>query len=172
LSVHKPVTVMFWWRLDEPMKEESGFGVLALRGKGWISTFVAGKGPWCGLKEPTYIFQCYNFPDIENSNDCWGGRAWFEPNVWHHSAITVSGAADIRIYWDGLARTRHAPKGRLFREDEVNSAELGTSGNSLAMTLDEVVVLDRALSADEIAAYMAAVKALSQVKFPASQVKK
>ena len=47
LSVHRPLTVMFWWRLDEPMREETGFGVLALRGQGWISTFVAGKGPWC-----------------------------------------------------------------------------------------------------------------------------
>ena len=169
LSVHKPLTVMFWWRLDESMKEETGFGVLALRGKGWISTFVAGKGSWCALKEPTYVFQCYNFPGMENCNDVWGGRAWFEPNVWHHTAASVSGAADICIYWDGQLRTRHAPKGRLFKEGEINSVELGTSGKGLAMTLDEVVVLDRALGADEIQTYMTAVKALAQVKFPVGQ---
>ena len=171
LSVHKPLTVMFWWRLDEPMKEETGFGVLALRGKGWISTFVAGKGPWCGLREPTYVFQCYNFPGMENCNDVWGGRAWFEPHVWHHTAITVSGAADVGIYWDGQLRTRHTPKGRLFREGEINSMELGASGNGPAMTLDEVVVLDRTLNADEILGYMTAVKALVQVEFPAEQIR-
>jgi len=166
LSVHKPITVMFWWRLDESMKEETGFGVLALRGKGWLSTFVAGKGPWCALREPTYVFQCYNFEGMDNCNDVWGGRAWFEPNVWHHTAITVSGAADIRIYWDGNLRTQYAPKKRIFKEGEINSVELGATGSSPAMTLDEIVVLDRALSADEIVAYMTAVKALAQIQFP------
>lgn len=166
LSVHKPLTAMFWWRLDEPMNEETGFGVLALRGQGWISSWVAGKGPWCGLKEPTFVFQCYNFPGMENVNDVWGGRAWFEPNVWHHAAITVSGAADIRIYWDGKLRTQYAPKGRLFKEGEINSLELGPNGNSPAMTLDEVIVLDRVLTESEITAYITAIRALAQVSFP------
>jgi hypothetical protein len=167
LSVHKPITVMFWWRLDEPMQETTGFNVVALRGKGWISNFVAGKGPWCGLKEPTYCFQNYNFPGMENCNDVWGGRVWVEAGVWHHAALTVSGAADIRIYWDGQVRTRHAPKGRLFKEGEIASAELGTSGNGPAMTLDEVLVLDRALTAEEIAAYVTAAQKLAEVRFPA-----
>jgi hypothetical protein len=169
LSVHRPLTVMFWWRLDEPMREETGFGVLALRGQGWISTFVAGKGPWCALREPTCVFQCYNFTGMENCNDVWGGRAWFEPGVWHHAAITVSGAADIRIYWDGKVRTQYAPKQRLFKEGEINSVELGSSGNSPGMTLDEIVVLDRALSADEILTYLAAARALAQLGFPVGQ---
>jgi hypothetical protein len=168
LSVHKPLTVMFWWRLDEPMQEETGFNVLALRGKGWISTFVAGKGPWCALKEPTYVFQCYNFEGMENCNDVWGGRAWFEPGTWHHAAITVSGAAEVRIYWDGKLRTQHAPKKRNFKEGEINSVELGASGKSPTMTLDEIVVLDCALSAEEIEAYITSTKALTQLQFPAS----
>jgi len=166
LSLHKPITVMFWWRLDEPMKEETGFNLAALRGKGWISTFVAGKGPWCGLREPTYVFQCYNFEGMENCNDVWGGRAWFEPNVWHHAAIAVTGAADIRIYWDGKLRTQYAPKKRIFKEGEIDTVELGASGNSPAMTLDEIIVLDRAIGADEIIAYMTAVKALAEIRFP------
>ncbi|MCY3020351.1 MAG: hypothetical protein NTW87_15135 [Planctomycetota bacterium] len=171
LSVHKPLTVMFWWRLDEPMKEETGFNIVALRGKGWISNFVAGKGPWCGLREPTYCFQAYNFPGMENTNDVWGGRVWIEPNVWHHAALTVSGAADIRIYWDAQLRTRHAPKGRLFKEGDTATAELGASGQQPAMTLDEVLVLDRALSADEIASYVTAVRQLAAVGFPFATAK-
>jgi hypothetical protein len=170
LSVHKPLTVMFWWRLDEPMKEETGFHLLALRGKGWISTFVVGKGPWCALREPTYVFQCYNFEGLENCNDVWGGRAWFEPRVWHHAAVTVSGAAEIRIYWDGKLRTQYAPKKRIFREGEIDTVELGPSGNGPAMTLDEIIVLDRASSAEEILAYITAVKALAEVRFPVGKV--
>ena len=42
-------------------------------------------------------------------------------------------------------------------------------GNGPAMTLDEVVVLDRALSGEEIQTYLTAVKALAQVKFPVGQ---
>ena len=34
------------------------------------------------------------------------------------------------------------------------------------MTLDEIIVLDRAIGADEIIAYMTAVKALAEVRFP------
>jgi hypothetical protein len=166
LSVRKPITAMCWWRLDEPMKEETGFGVLALRGKGWISMFVAGKGPWCALKEPTYVFQCHNFEGMENHNDVQGGRAWFEPKVWHHAAISVSGASDIRIYWDGRMRNQYVPKERILEEGDINSVEFGDSGDNPAMTLDEIVILDRALSADEIQAYVTAVKALAQVKFP------
>jgi hypothetical protein len=169
LSVHQPITLMFWWRLDEPMKAETGFSLAALRGKGWLSTFVAGKGPWCALREPTYVFQCYNFEGMENCNDVWGGRAWFEPDVWHHLAVTASGAADIRVYWDGNLRTQYAPKKRLFKEGDVNAVELGASGNGPAMTLDEIVVLDRALHAEEIIAYMTAAKALAQVQFPVSR---
>ncbi len=39
----------------------------------------------------------------------------------------------------------------------------------LAMILDEVVVLDRALETDEILAYLTAVKALAKVGFPVGQ---
>ena len=50
--------------------------------------------------------------------------------------------------------------------------ELGASGNSPAMTLDEIVVLDRAIGADEIIAYMTAVKALAEVGFPVGKASK
>ena len=50
--------------------------------------------------------------------------------------------------------------------------ELGASDNGPAMTLDEVVVLDRALSADEIGAYVTAVRALTQVHFPVERSSK
>ena len=67
---------------------------------------------------------------MENCNDVWGGRAWFEPNVWHHAAIAVSGAADIRIYWDGKLRTQYAPKKRIFKEGEIDTVELGAAATA------------------------------------------
>ncbi|MGD0094683.1 MAG: LamG-like jellyroll fold domain-containing protein, partial [Planctomycetota bacterium] len=170
LSAHKPLTVMFWWRLDEPMKEETCFNIFALSGnKGYISNFVRGKGEWCGLKEPTYCFQVYSFAGMENWNDVWGGRVWVEPQVWHHTALVVSGAAEIRIYWDGSLRTLYAPKGRAFRAEDTDRLELGASGNQPPMTLDEVLVLDRALSADEIQRYVVAVRSLAERGFPVAK---
>lgn len=162
LSVHKPLTVMLWWRLDAPMKEDTCFQLLALRGTGWISSFVRGKGDWCGLREPTYISQLYNFAGISNHNNCWGGRAWFEPGAWHHVAITVANAREIGIYWDGQRRETIVAKGRVFREGEVAAADLGANWLFHPMTLDEVVVADRVLTAEEIAAYVLAVQALRQ----------
>lgn len=170
LSVHKPLTVLFWWRLDEPMKEETTFHIFGLSGnKGYISNFVHGKGEWCALKEPTYCFQVWSFPGIENWNDVWGGRVWVEPHVWHHAAIAVSGASEIRIYWDGSLRTLHAPKGRAFHEGDTGAIELGTSGLQPAMTLDEVIVLDRALSTEEVQAYVLAARQLAERGFTFAQ---
>lgn len=163
LGVSKPLTVMFWWRLDEPMKEETSFNVVMVSGnKGYISNFVHGKGEWCALKEPTYCFQVWNFPGIENHNDVWGGRVWIEPRAWHHAAMTLSGACEIRLHWDGRLRTLHAPKGRAFHEGETGAIELGSGGQQPAMTLDEVIVLDRALSTEEIQAYVLAVQRLAE----------
>ncbi len=54
------------------------------------------------------------------------------------------------------------------RED--SPVELGSSGHAPAMTLDEIVVLDRTLSANEIQACEAAVKVLAQVRFPVGWV--
>jgi hypothetical protein len=166
LSAHKPLTVMFWWRLDEAMKEETSFNLITLSGnKGYISNFVRGKGEWCALKEPTYCFQVWNFSGMENHNDVWGGRVWFEPRAWHHTALAVSGAAEIRVYWDGNLRTMYAPKGRNFRESETSVVELGSNVHQPPMTLDEVLVLDKALGAEEVQAYVLAVRALAERGF-------
>ena len=40
------------------------------------------------------------------------------------------------------------------------------------MTLDEIILLDRAIGPDEIIAYMTAVKALAEVRFPVDKASK
>ncbi|MCX7935739.1 MAG: LamG domain-containing protein, partial [Planctomycetota bacterium] len=158
-SLHKPITAMLWWRLDEKMKEETCFNLLALLGPGYISSFVRGKGEWCALAEPTYISQVYDFPGIRNHNNPWGGRAWFEAGEWHHVAISVSAAAEIAIYWDGVRREIISVKGRPFQEGEGINIMPGANWLYHPMTIDEFMVIDRALSAEEIAAYVTAARA-------------
>jgi len=161
LTLARPLTVMMWWRFDEPMRDETGYHLITLGGKGIVSAFARGKGEWCALKEPTFVFQVYYFEGITNMNHIWSGSARVEPGTWHHIAVTVAGAAEVRAYWDGLLRVQHTIKGRQFRTGDVNSIEFGHP-----MTIDELVVLDRALSEDEIAAYVEASRALAAVRFP------
>jgi hypothetical protein len=165
LSIHRPLTLMCWFRLDAPMTESTGFQLLSLRGNGpYLTHFVAGKGPWCALKEPTFVCQVIAFPGIPQYNNPWGGRATFEPGVWHHVALTVANAAEIRVYRDGTLKETILPKGRPFRENEVHTAAFGSQGHP--MTLDEVLVLDRALAPDELADYVTASRSLRERGFP------
>jgi hypothetical protein len=168
ISVHRPITLMFWFRLDKPMTETSGFGLLTLRGNGpYISHFVAGKGPWCGLQEPTFISQVVAFPGIPQYHNSWGGRAWFDEGQWHHMAMTVANGAEIRIYRDGKLIETILPKGRLFKDGEVTTAAIGSRGHP--MTVDEVILLDRVLTGSEIAQYVTSARSLKERAFPVFQ---
>jgi hypothetical protein len=169
LSIHRPLTVMCWWRLDAPMQETTGFNLLNLHGNGpYLPHFVAGKGPWCALKEPTFIYQVVNFPGIPQYHNSWGGRAWFEPGEWHHVAMTVANANEVRVYRDGQVCETILPKGRAFKEGEINAAVFGSQGHP--MTIDEALVVDRALTPEELADYVLAACSLRGRAFPVGQV--
>lgn len=167
-SAHRPLTVMLWWRVDAPMRETTWLGLLKIgnhRGRhdGYIANFVAGKGEWCGLKEPTYISQLQNFPGLTDRNMPWGGRVWSEPGQWRHLAMTLSGARQVDIYWDGRHREMFQAKGRLFVEGDTNALIVGPEWHQFPMTIDEIVVLDRALSAEEIADHRRACLAIQAI---------
>ncbi|MDP6113976.1 MAG: hypothetical protein QF437_12555 [Planctomycetota bacterium] len=166
LSPDRPLTISMWWRLDKPMKPETCFHLVTLRGKGIVANFVRGKGTWCALKEPTFVFQVYYWGDIRNHNNPWAGTAWFEPQEWHHVAMTFANASEIRTYWDGKLRSSHAIKGRQFRKGDGGQVDLGSSWLFHPMTIDEVMVLDRALAADEVKDYVTTVRKLAEIRFP------
>jgi len=163
----QPITVSMWWRLDEPMQPESGFHLITLAANGYVSNFVSGKGPWCALKEPTFVVQSYNFPGISNVNGIGYGDGWVTAKVWHHVAITISEGSRVTVYWDGRPRSEFAVKGRLFAaEDAVTSIRWGPHGPGSTMTIDELLILDRALRAEQVAEYVTAVQKLAEVGFP------
>ena len=165
--LHKPITVGLWWRLEEPMKADSAFHLVSLRSTGYISNFVRGKGRWCALTEPTFVVQVYNFPGISNVNGIRFGSAWMKHGVWHHAAVTVSEGSKVCVYWDGRLRSRTVVKGRLFGPaDVIRSIDLGPHWLAHPMTIDEVLVLDRALTAGEVGAYVTAVTKLAEAGFP------
>jgi hypothetical protein len=166
ISAHRPITLMCWFRLDRRMAETTWIGLLMLRGAGpYITHFVAGRGVWCGLREPTFISQIVAFPGISQFHNQWGGRAWFDEGVWHHVAMTVASASEVLVYRDGTLRDTIVVKGRTFKDHEVNTAAFGSQGHP--MTIDECLVIDRALTADEIAQYVTSSRALREQNVPA-----
>ncbi len=166
-SLVKPITVSMWWRLPEPMKPETGFHLVTLGANGYISNFVRGKGEWCALQKPTFVIQSYNFPGISNVNGIGYGDGWVTEGVWHHVALTVSEGSRVTVYWDGRLRSEFAVKGRLFgARDVVQSIQWGPHWLGRGMTIDELIVLDRALRAEQIADYVTAVQKLIDVEFP------
>jgi len=165
--LHRPLTVMLWWKPTAPMRQTSGFHLISLSGKGYISNFVRGQGDWCGLKEPTFVLQVYNWQNVPNYNGIRHGSGWVEADRWHHAAIVVSKGSNVRVYWDGKLRCDYTIEGRLFRPDDViKGIELGPHWLFHPMTIDEVMILDKALSPEEIAGYIVAVRELSVMGFP------
>lgn len=168
LPLTRPVTVSLWFRLDEPMKAETGFHLLALyTRRGYISNFVRGKGTWCALREPTFVVQLYGFAGISNVNGIYSGNAWLVERKWHHAAAVVSEGSRVRVFWNARLRSDITARGRLFNAgDVVANMAIGPSWLSHPMTIDEVVLLDRALSPAEVRAYVTAVRKLAEAGFP------
>ncbi len=166
-SAHRPITAMMWWRMDAAMKDETGYSLIRLAGKsGYIAAFARGKGKWCALTQPTFVFQVYRFPGMPSCNDHWTGPAWVKPGEWHHLALTVANASDVRVYWDGRLRVHYGIKRRRLKAGETSSLTFGPSWLFHPMTIDEVLVLDEALDASGVRACMESQRRLAEISAP------
>ena len=156
------LTAMMWFRIAQPLAETDGMRLVALRGPGLVSCFIAGKGEWCALREPTFVTQVQYWPGIPNYNNPWGGRTAPTAGAWHHAAITISGGNEAAVYLDGEARDRIPVRGRPFAATDGGILELGAApAERVDMTIDEIVVVDRTLLPWEIAEHVRATLALA-----------
>jgi len=168
LSPHRPLAVSFWWALLDEAKLDSGFGLFHLGGgSGFVSHF-ARSGPWCGLTRPAAVLQVYYLPGIANVNGLYDfdllGHLDLRPNVWHHTALVFSAASLVELYTDGRKVWEVRLTGRNFAEsDGLRDLTLGGLHGGLRVALDEVMILDRPLTAAEIGEYCAAVGQLREV---------
>jgi hypothetical protein len=80
--------------------------------------------------------------------------------------MVFANAMEIDVYWDGSRRSHYAIRGRSFVAADGGSIEIGPNWLFHPMTVDEVLVIDRALTGDEIAAYVQAVRQLSAIGWP------
>lgn len=157
-SPHRPVTFFLWWALAGQHQPESCFGILHLQGRGIVSHFSRGKGEWCALQKPAGVFQVYYFPGIQNVNGIYdfdlAAHLDLSPDAWHHTALVISAASLCELYTDGKRVFSVRIAGRNFQEaDALHDL---TFGSPFPMKIDEAMVFNRALSADEVAYYYTA----------------
>ena len=169
-SPHQPLTVSFWWALQEDAKIDSGFNLVHLQGRGIVSHFSRGKGEWCALQRNVAILQVYYFPGIQNVNGIydadWAAHLSLKAGVWHHTALVFQGASLVEVYTDGRLAWKVRIDGRPFNEqDKLNEITIGTRGVP-AVAIDEVIILRRALTPDDIQAYYTAIRQMREVGYP------
>ena len=69
------------------------------------------------------------------------------------------------MYWDGELRSDHSVRGRPFRAGDGGTVELGPTWLFHPMTVDELLVLDRGLTGEEVRGYVAAVRQLAALEW-------
>ncbi len=167
LSPHTPITISFWWAVEDPLEPNAGIGFFALtsRGRGFISNFVRG-GPWCALTDSAYCFQVYHLPGIKNINSVFDRqfRQRFAqgPNAWHHTVLTVSLGNRLALFVDGRRVALHLLAGRSLRvTDGFERLSFGQH-NRRALRIDELTVLDLALSDEQVTRFHGMVRSLQE----------
>lgn len=170
-SPHRPITVSFWWALQEDHKPDGTFGLFHLANNrgGFVSHFSRGKGTWCALERPAGVLQVHHLPGIPNVNGIYDydlmARLDLRAGVWHHTALTFSGGEVINLYTDGAPAFRIHLKGRSFSgEDSLHNLVIGNR-HAKPMCLDEVLILNRVLMPDDIARYVSAVRSMKEVNY-------
>lgn len=171
-SPHLPLSVSFWWALQEDAQLESCFGLFHLSGgKGFVSHFSRGKGEWCALERPAAVLQVYYLPGIANLNGIYDtdlmAHVELKAGVWHHTALVFSGSSLIEVYTEGQRVFQHRLKGRSFTADDA-LGEMSIGSRGLPVALDELVILRRALAAEEVESYVAGLRAMGEIGYGAS----
>jgi hypothetical protein len=173
-SPHRPLTVSFWWALQEDAKVDGSFGLFHLaNGPGFVSHFSRGRGDWCALQRPAGVLQVYHLPGIANVNGIHDydlmSHLELKAGVWHHTALTFSSGSVVILYTDGRPSYTVHLRGRGFNEaDGLHDLTLGIAQGT-PMWMDEVLILQRVLTADEIAEYVRILTSMRQVSYPAPE---
>ena len=170
-SPHRPLSVAFWWALRDEPTPETCFGLFHLSGgRGYVSHFSRGKGTWCALARPAAILQVWNFPGIRNVNGIYdrdlAAHVELRAGAWHHAAIVFRGASLVEVYTDGRRAWSARLRGRPFAESDGVCDLVVGSRRGIRMALDEVMVFRRALAAEEIRTYVAAIRQMRAVGYP------
>jgi len=166
-SPHRALTLSFWWAVKEPLQPNGGMNIFALRnrGRGYISNFVRG-GPWCALQDSAFCFQLYNLQGIKNVHSNFDRqfrqRYTQSPTAWHHTVLTASLGSRLALFVDGQRVGLYQLSGRALREADA-LCRLGFGcHNQKGLFIDEVTVLDVALSDEQVVQWHTMIRSLEK----------
>jgi len=102
-------------------------------------------------------------PDIQNINGVYDTQFYnhydLHAGAWHHTALVFTGASAVAVYTDGVKVYDVRLTGRSFNEDDLmQHLELGPASGGPELMLDEVLILNRPVTGDEIASYYQAMR--------------
>lgn len=166
-SPHRALTLSFWWAIEEPLELNGGISIFSLRnkGRGYISNFVRG-GPWCALKDSAFCFQLYNLQGVKNvhSNFDRQFRQHYPqgPTAWHHTVMTVTLGRRIALFADGQRVGLYQLSGRALRESDALCQLSFGNHNKKGLFIDEVTVLDVALSDEQAVQWHTMIRSLEE----------
>ncbi len=168
-SPERPVAFSWWWALSQDLAIDAGVDWFLLQGRGIITHFSRGKGEWCALQKPAGVVQVYYFPDIQNVNGIYDfdllAHLDLHKGLWHHGAMVITGGTLVEAYTDGDLVFSVRTKGRSFgAEDNLRDVIFGSS-YGYPMMVDEVMAFNRAITGDEIRAYITATRQMREAGY-------
>lgn len=170
LSPARSMTLSMWYRVDADTNEKQNAYLINLTGPGrrHISTYICKRMNFHRSQTPPcYAVLVRNFPGLRDYYRA-SGTVRYRKGTWHHVALVFGGARRVQVYWDGRLRGDWTNKVRPFTDDEGGTVRFGRAGyEDFPMTLDDIMVLDVAMTARQIARYIEACRALHEVNFPA-----
>ncbi|MBA2480228.1 MAG: hypothetical protein H0V44_06170 [Planctomycetes bacterium] len=164
LSPHRPLTISLWWSLPRDLPITGGFGLAALTGTGFISSFVSGKGEWCALQRPAGVLQMQRLAGIQDVNHLYdldiAAHVDLRANVWHHTALVIAQASTAKLIIDGRLVGEATASGRFFTiGDELVNLRCGRG-----IIIDELCVLARAIDVALIPDYVAGLRRIAEYR--------
>lgn len=164
ISLRHNRTLSYWFKFAEALPENGGGSFFANVEQGakkpkFLSVFARG-GPWCALDDTALVAQCQNFKDMHDVSTIVDRafRRHYAAGIWHHFALTSNGK-DILIYLDGRLVASMTMTRPLREDDNLNGLRIGEYG-SVPFQIDELMILDLALPASQVQAYVAANQSL------------
>jgi hypothetical protein len=163
LSLDKPMTVMFWWKLLKDVGNNESFDMIYTgREKQFISCFARG-GPWSALTQTAGVAQIWNYQGNGNISRIFDKKLHQTLNLktgqWHHTAMIISSASRVQFLIDGKQVFDHRLTGRPFNtNDQLTYLRVGSYNRFLGF--DELMLFDKPLDPQSIAYYYS----LSQMK--------
>ena len=125
------------------------------------------------MQRPAGVLQVYHLPCIANVNGIYDydllAHLDLRAGIWHHTALTFSGGCVVSVYTDGRPTYTVHLRGRGFVEgDSLHDLTVGNSSGT-PMWIAEVLILQRVLTADEIAEYARVLTSMRQVSHPVTK---